>query len=63
MAGPYVRHRWTVVALAAVGLLLAVAYVLLPHWSTQYGAWLAIFAIWMAWFVVAARRWIDDADF
>jgi len=63
MARPYVRHRWTVLALAAVGALLLVAYVLAPHWSTQYGAWLAIFSIWMVWFVVVARRWIDDANF
>lgn len=63
MTGPYVRHRWTAAALAAAGALLVVAYVLLPHWSTQYGAWLAIFTIWMVWFSIAARRWIDDADF
>ena len=63
MAGPYVRHRWTVAALVAAAALLVVAYVILPHWSTQYGAWLAIFSIWMVWFTVAARRWIDDADF
>jgi hypothetical protein len=63
MARPYVCHRWTAAALAAVGGLFAVSYVLLPHWSTQYGAWLAIFSIWMVWFTVAARRWIDDADF
>ena len=63
MAGPYIRHRWTVLALAAVGALLVVAYGLVPHWSTQYGAWLAIFSIWMVWFVIVARRWIQDADF
>lgn len=62
MAGPYVRTRWTAVALAAAAALLVVAYVLLPHWSTRYGAWLAIFAIWMWWFVAVARRWIADAD-
>jgi len=63
MAGPYVLHRWTAVALAAVAALLVGTYVLFPSPSAQYGAWLAIFAIWMWWFVAVARRWIADADF
>ena len=63
MAGPYVLTWGTALALALVAALLLVAYVLLPHWSTQYGAWLAVFAIWMWWFVSVARRWLADADF
>lgn len=50
-------------ALAAVAALLVATYVLFPSPSAQYGAWLAIFAIWMWWFVSVARRWIADADF
>lgn len=63
MAAPHLRHRWTVLALVAVAGLLVVAYVVYPHWSTRYGAWLTVFAIWMVWFVIAARRWIQNADF
>jgi len=63
MAGPYVLHRWTAVALVSVAGLLVLAYLVAPDWSTQYAAWLTIFTIWMVWFVHVARKWIADADF
>ncbi|PSP55252.1 hypothetical protein BRC82_06735 [Halobacteriales archaeon QS_1_67_19] len=50
-------------ALAVVIGLLGVAYVVVPHPLVQYGTWLLVFAIWMAWFVAAAREWISNADF
>ena len=63
MPRPYVRHRWTGLAILVVAGLLGVAYGLAPTPTVQYGVWLSIFAIWMWWFVVVARRWIADADF
>lgn len=53
-------RRWNVGAGVSVISLLAVAYVLAPHWSTQYGAALIIFSIWMVWFVVAAVHWLAN---
>ncbi|MFB6219291.1 MAG: hypothetical protein ABEH77_09005 [Halobacteriaceae archaeon] len=50
-------------ALGAVAALAFVATVLVPHWSTQYGAALTAFVLWMAWFVATFVRWLDDADF
>ena len=57
MPGGFTRRR-NLIAGALVGVSFLVAYVLLPHWSTQYGAWLVVFAIWMAWFVASAVDWI-----
>ena len=56
-------RRWTIGALVGVGLVVAIGFIVAPHWSTRYGAGLIAFSIWMVWFVVVARRWIDDADF
>jgi hypothetical protein len=42
---------WNVAAFVGVTALLLVAYVLAPGRMIQYGAWLVIFTIWMAWFV------------
>ncbi|USZ68807.1 hypothetical protein NGM10_03500 [Halorussus salilacus] len=50
-------------AVVAVAATLATAYLLFPHPLVRYGAWLVAFAVWMAWFVAAARDWIADADF
>lgn len=50
-------------ALVAVTVLLGFAYLVVPHPLVKYGVWLAVFAVWMAWFVAAAREWISKADF
>lgn len=56
--------RYNVAAAISAAVLLVVAYVLLPYPYVQYGAWLVIFTIWMAWFVyvgVDHVYGIDDA--
>ena len=53
----------TLAALGVVTVLLAAAYLVVPHPIVQYGAWLVIFAVWMAWFVAVAAEWISTADF
>jgi hypothetical protein len=44
-------------ALSVLGLL-ALGYVLYPDPRVQYGVWLAIFTIWMAWFVSYGVEWL-----
>lgn len=50
--------RWDALAVASVLALLAVAYVVVPRPAVQYGAWLAIFSVWMLWFVAYGVRWV-----
>jgi len=54
--------RWDVAAAVAVVALLVVAYGLFPSPPVQYGAWLAIFSIWMLWFVAYGVRWLYDEE-
>ena len=61
--GLFGPNRRNLVALGAVTALLVVAYVLVPHWSTQYGAWLVVFTIYMVWFVATFVQWFANADF
>jgi len=51
-------ERRNLIAAALVGLAFLIAYVAFPHWSTQYGAWLVVFSVWMIWFVASAVEWI-----
>lgn len=53
-------RRLNLLALAAVGLLLVLGYVLVPHWSTRYAAALLGFSVWMAWFVVTVARLLAE---
>lgn len=46
-------------AAASVAALLAVGYVVYPEPIVQYGVWLAIFTIWMAWFVAFGVGWLS----
>ena len=55
-------HGTALTGLAVLGLLV-VTHVVVPHWSTRYGAGLAVFTVWMTWFVVTFVRWLADADF
>ena len=43
-------------------VLLIVAYVIYPDTILQYGVWLTVFTIWMAWFVYYGTKWIYDVD-
>ncbi|WP_254273311.1 hypothetical protein [Haloarcula marina] len=51
-------NRYDIAALASVAGLLALAYVVVPDSTVQYGAWLLVFCIWMAWFVAFGARWL-----
>lgn len=53
----------TLTALVAVAALLVFAYVYYPHPLVQYGAWLVVFSVWMAWFVSKAAEWVSNAEF
>ena len=45
-------------AIGSAAVLLAIAYVVYPDRIVQYGAWLAVFSIWMAWFVYYGTKWL-----
>jgi len=53
---------WDVAAVGSALALLVVAHVLYPHRLVQYGAWLAVFTIWMAWFVYYGTRWLYGTE-
>jgi hypothetical protein len=38
--------------------LLVLGYVIFPNTVFQYGIWLTIFTIWMAWFVYYGTKWM-----
>jgi len=57
-----VRDR-NFVALGAATGLLVVVYLVMPHPVAQYGAWLVVFTIWMAWFVETFVDWLSQADY
>jgi len=52
------RRNLAVFAVAV--LLLAVTHLVVPHWSTRYGAYLVVFSLWMIWFVQRVVELIDD---
>ncbi|MDG5775058.1 hypothetical protein VB773_16425 [Haloarculaceae archaeon H-GB2-1] len=54
--------RWDASAAVGVVALLVVAYVLVPTPTVQYVAWLAVFCIWMAWFVFFGVKWLYRAE-
>ena len=56
-------NRRNLAALGVTTVLLVVAYFLVPHWSTRYGAWLVVFTIYMVWFVATFVQWFANADF
>lgn len=43
-------------------VLLFIAYVVYPNTIFQYGVWLTIFTIWMAWFVYYGTKWMYGFD-
>jgi hypothetical protein len=62
MEAPPRPDRWDLVAWASAGTLLLVTHTVLPHPALQYGAWLAVFTIWMAWFVYYGVRWVYGVE-
>ncbi|WP_135305366.1 hypothetical protein [Haloarcula amylovorans] len=56
--GPPAPTRLDALAAVSVALCLLVAYRLAPSPTVQYAAWLAIFCVWMAWFVAFGARWL-----
>jgi len=62
MERPPPLDRWDYAAGASVVALLVVAYLLVPDPVLQYGVWLAIFCIWMAWFVFYGTKWLYGVD-
>lgn len=58
---PRLDHR-DLGAVAAVLVLLAVAYLVYPRPIVQYAAWLAIFTVWMAWFVYYGTKYYYRID-
>ncbi|MHB9288654.1 hypothetical protein ACKVMT_16610 [Halobacteriales archaeon Cl-PHB] len=52
--------RWDVATLLAASGLLVLGYVVYPDPIVQYGVWLAIFSLWMAWFVYFGVKWLYD---
>lgn len=56
------NHRRNLLALGVVALAFLAAE-LIGGSPARYGAYLVAFAVWMAWFVLAAVDWIAHADF
>jgi hypothetical protein len=59
---PPALDRWDYAAGASVLGLLVVAYVVVPDPIVQYGAWLGVFTVWMAWFVFYGTKWLYGLD-
>lgn len=58
MVTPPALDRRDAAAAGSVVTLLAIAYVVVPGPTVQYGTWLVVFCIWMAWFVSYGARWL-----
>lgn len=58
MEAPPRPDAWDLAAWTSAAGLLVTAYVVVPHPLLQYAAWLAVFTIWMAWFVYYGVRWL-----
>lgn len=54
--------RWDGAAVASALAALFVAYVVVPDPVLQYAVWLAVFSIWMAWFVYYGTKWLYGPD-
>lgn len=62
MNGVLDPDRRNLAALGIVAVALVVVSVLAPSPGIRYGAWLAIFTVWMIWFVLAVVGWLRNAD-
>ena len=54
--------RLDAAAFGSAAGLLVLGYVVYPDRILQYGVWLAIFIIWMAWFVYYGTKWLYSVD-
>ena len=54
--------RYDIAAFATSAGLLVLGYVVYPDRIFQYGVWLAIFIIWMMWFVYYGTKWVYTVD-
>lgn len=62
MEAPPRPDRWDVAAVVSAVALLVVGYVLYPHPVVRYVVWLAVFTIWMAWFIFYGTKWFYDVN-
>lgn len=61
--GPFPRPQGRdYVAVGAATLCLFVGHVLLATPTARYAAWLAVFVVWMIWFVLLAVSVIPTID-
>jgi hypothetical protein len=58
MTGRPTIDRRDIAAFGAAAGLLVLGYVVYPNRIFQYGVWLAIFIIWMVWFVYYGTKWL-----
>jgi hypothetical protein len=54
--------RWDYAAGASIAALLVLAYLVVPHPVFQYGVWIAVFVIWMTWFVYFGTKYYYGVD-
>jgi hypothetical protein len=54
--------RWDYAAGASVVALLVLAYLVVPNPVFQYAVWIAVFVIWMAWFVYFGTKYYYEVD-
>jgi len=54
--------RLDVAAGASVVFLLALAYLVVPSPVFRYSVWIAVFTIWMAWFVYFGTKYYYGLD-
>ena len=54
--------RWDYAAGVSVVALLALAYLVVPSPVFQYAVWIAVFTIWMAWFVYFGTKYYYGLD-
>lgn len=52
------NRRNGLVLAVVVGLVAMTVFV--PHWAARYGGALALFCIWMAWFVETLATWLGE---
>lgn len=60
---PFAANARNLATLVVVTLALAIGYVVYPNPGIQYAAWLVVFSVWMLWFVLNARDWLEQAHF
>lgn len=54
--------RLDIGAIGSAVVLLVLGYVVYPDRIFQYAVWLAIFIIWMAWFVYYGTKWLYGVE-